>query len=375
MIRVAMITRATLFTAKGGDTVQVLETAKHLAAIGVTADIKLTDEAIDYNRYDLIHFFNITRPADILYHLKKSKKPFVVSPILIDYSEYDKHYRKGIAGVLFRWLPADSIEYLKTLARWLRGNDALMSFSYILKGHRRAVKKILKETSILLPNSKLEYERISNQYKYAGNYIIVPNGIDPVLFHFDETIKKDGRLVICVARIEGIKNQINLIKALNKTKFNLLIIGAPAPNQLGYYQKCKKIAANNINFIEHVSQHELLKYYQQAKVHVLPSWFETTGLSSLEAAVMGCNVVITNKGDAKEYFEETGFYCDPGLPESIYAAVEKASLQEYNEALRKKIFTDYTWQQAALQTKIAYKDVKTHHATKNSHTGNKRDTQ
>ena len=110
-------------------------------------------------------------------------------------------------------------------------------------------------------------------------------------------------------------------------------------------------------FIEHLPQAGLIKYYRQAKVHALPSWFETTGLSSLEAAAMGCNVVISDKGDTKEYFEEKAFYCDPRSPESIYDAVEKASGHPYNDLLRKKIIASYTWQQAAIQTLIAYKQV------------------
>ena len=357
MIKVAMITRSTLYSAKGGDTVQVSETARHLTAAGVIMDIKLTDEVIDYDQYHLLHFFNITRPADILYHIKRSKKPFVISPILLDYSEYDKYYRKGIGGLLFRWLPAHTIEYIKILARWLKGTDRLMSPSYIFKGHRGSVNKILKQTRMLLPNSRSELDRISSQYKYDGKYHIVPNGIDHALFRFDETVQKDSNLVICVARIEGIKNQLNLIKALNNTKFKLLIIGAPAPNQLSYYQKCKRTAAANVMFIEHLPQTELIKYYREAKVHALPSWFETTGLSSLEAAAMGCNVVISDKGDTKEYFEEEAFYCDPRSPQSIYDAVEKASARPYNDLLRKKIFGNYTWQQAAIQTLIAYKQV------------------
>ena len=357
MMKVAMITRATLFTAKGGDTVQVSETARHLTALGVSVDIKLTDEVIDYDSYDLVHFFNITRPADILYHIKRSGKPFVISPILIDYSEYDKYHRKGFGGLLFQWLPAHTIEYIKTLARWMRGTDKLMSQSYIFNGHRASINKILEQTRMLLPNSESEFKRISNQYKYDGIYHIVPNGIDPALFLLDETVQKDSNLVICAARIEGIKNQLNLIKALNNTRFNLVVIGAPAPNQLSYYQECKRTAAANVMFIEHLPQAGLIKYYRQAKVHALPSWFETTGLSSLEAAAMGCNVVISDKGDTKEYFEEKAFYCDPRSPESIYDAVEKASGHPYNDLLRKKIIASYTWQQAAIQTLIAYKQV------------------
>jgi len=65
-MKVALIVRSTLFTTKGGDTVQVVQTAGHLRRYGVRADIRLANEPIDYNSYHLLHFFNLTRPADIL---------------------------------------------------------------------------------------------------------------------------------------------------------------------------------------------------------------------------------------------------------------------------------------------------------------------
>jgi len=72
---------------------------------------------------------------------------------------------------------------------------------------------------------------------------------------------------------------------------------------------------------------------------------------------MGCNIVITDKGDTKEYFENYAFYCDPASPESIYEAVKKASVGKYNEEFRNKILTKYTWQQAANKTLAAYREV------------------
>jgi glycosyltransferase involved in cell wall biosynthesis len=92
-------------------------------------------------------------------------------------------------------------------------------------------------------------------------------------------------------------------------------------------------------------------------VHVLPSWFETTGLSSLEAAAMGCNIVITRKGDTEEYFEDYAFYCAPDSLQSIFEAVEKASSQKYDPELRNKIFSQYTWIQTAEKTKAAYHEI------------------
>ena len=370
MIRVAMIIRSTLYTAKGGDTVQALQTAKNLILNGIKVDIKLTGELIEYDEYDLLHFFNITRPADILCHIKKSRKPFVVSTILIDYSEYDKYYRKGIAGMLFRFLSADGIEYMKAISRRLLGKDKLMSLPYIWKGHRRSIIEILKQAALLLPNSDSEYERLKQLYGCNGNYRIIPNGIDPALFRFNQKIEKDPLLVLCVGRIEGIKNQLNLIRAINNSKYKLVIIGSPAQNQLSYYRTCREIAGPNISFIEYLPQEELVCYYQRAKVHVLPSWFETTGLSSLEAAAMGCSIVITDKGDTREYFGSDAAYCGPASPESIYAAVEKAASLPLNTRLQSKIITRYTWQQATLSTVEAYETIIKKHGTKNRNTGN-----
>ncbi len=355
-MKVALITRSTLYTAPGGDTVQIEQTANELLEMGVCAEILLSNQKIRYDEYDLLHFFNIIRPADILHHCKKAKKPFVVSTILCDYSEYDKNHRKGM-GLLFTHLPGDSIEYLKTIARWLLGRDHLASLSYTWKGQRNSIVEILRNANLILPNSESENRRIQQNYSTDGEYLVVPNGIDPALFKIRGTNKKDANLVISAARIEGIKNQLSLIRALNNTRFRLLIIGAAAPNQPDYYNECRRIAAANVVFIDRVPQEKLVEYYKEAKVHALPSWFETTGLSSIEAAAMGCNIVITDKGDTREYFGDEAFYCDPSDSQSILAAVEKASAAPPAEKLRKKIMEQYTWKQAATQTYKAYQSA------------------
>jgi glycosyltransferase involved in cell wall biosynthesis len=124
-----------------------------------------------------------------------------------------------------------------------------------------------------------------------------------------------------------------------------------------YYKKCKEIAAPNVSFVESIEQEKLIDYYNAAKVHVLPSWFETTGLSSLEAAAMGCNIVITDKGDTREYFENYAYYCDPESPQSIFDAISKAASDDISIELQKKIFNQYTWFQAAKLTLEAYEEI------------------
>ena len=356
-MKIVFIVRSTLFTSPGGDTLQVTQTAAHLVRLGVFADIKLTSERIEYERYDLLHFFNIIRPADILYHLKKTSKSFILSSILIDYSEYDKNYRKGIPGLIFSFLSPDRIEYIKTLGRWILGKDKLISRSYLLKGQKKSIREILKKAACVLPNSFMEYQKLKEIYGLESPYFVVPNGVDENLFHLNKQVDKDPNLVLCVARIEGIKNQINLIRALNNTNYKLLMIGAAAPNQRDYYQLCRKMAAENISFIDHLPQEELVPYYQKAKVHILPSWFEACGLSTLEAAMTGCNVVVSKKGYTEEYYEKYAFYCDPSSPESIHDAVQRAAASDYSEKFIKKISSQYTWPHAAMRTFEAYEQI------------------
>jgi glycosyltransferase involved in cell wall biosynthesis len=356
-MKIAFITRSTLYTVPGGDTVQVSHTAKFLRELGAEVDVCLTNEHIDYSRYDLFHYFNIIRPSDILFHINKTQKPFVISPILIDYSEYDKHHRKGISGFLLRGMSANGQEYTKTVARWLAGKDKMKSKGYLVKGQRKSIQQILERAAMLLPNSETEYQKIEEGFGIKKEYTVVPMGVDPGLFSSTERITKDDTVVLCAARIEGIKNQLNLIRALNNSKYTLLLVGSPAPNQKSYYNECRKIAANNIHFYDHVPQETLVGYYKKAKVHALPSWFETCGLSSLEAAAMGCNIMITEKGYTREYFGDDAFYCDPGDPESIFNEIETAAKSDCKKELQEKIFHHYTWQQAAAITLEAYKKI------------------
>ena len=356
-MKILFITRSTLYKVPGGDTEQITQTAKCLNEIGIETDIRFTNEKINYNNYDLLHFSNIIRPSDILYHTQKTNKPFVLSPNLVDYSEYDRQQRKGISGLVFKLFPADVNEYLKTISRWLLKKDVLRTKSYLKKGHKNSVQKVLEKTSIILANSQAERLSLQKTYSVERPFFIVPNGINTDIFRLNGTLFKDEYLVVCAARIEGLKNQLNLIKALNDSPYTLLIVGEAAPNQKNYYKRCKQIAADNIIFTGWLPQQQLVKLYKKAKVHVLPSWFETCGLSTLEAAAMGCNVVVTDKGYTREYFGDDAFYCDPSDPQSIRKAVEQASKKESQKKLQTRVFNDYTWKRAANITLQAYKKI------------------
>lgn len=353
-MKVAFITRLNLYTIGGGDTVQIEQTARQLVNLGVEVDILRSVDVIPYEKYDVLHFFGIPRPGDMVHHSRLAKMPFVVSTIHCTYGDYYKYNRHGI-GTVFAALSSDSMEYFKTIARWVVGKDHRPSLHFLLNGQRKSIIEVLETANFILPNSQSEADRLKESYTPNVKSLVVTNGINPEKFPFDPAIKKEDNLVICVGRIENRKNQLNLIKALNNTKYKLVLIGGPSANQLKYYDQCKAAAAANVTFLNKIPHDELVDYFQRAKVHVLASWFETTGLSSLEAAIMRCNIVITDKGDTKEYFGDDAFYCEPESPDSIRAAVEQASEATFNEALFERIIAAHTWKKAAEQTLAAYK--------------------
>ena len=355
MLRVLFISRPTLFTTPGGDTMQLLKTKEYLERdFNISIEIEPDIGPINYEKYDLIHFFNIIRPNNILPHIK-SGNPYVISPIFVDYSEYDQKVRGGMMGKISKIFGQDNTEYMKSLARWVKNGEYPGSTYYLTHGYKKSVEKVLKNCTLILPNSESELNRIKSNYTFDCNVVIVPNAVDSSFFIEDEKLEKKG--VICVARIEGLKNQLNLIRAVKETDLNLTIIGKAAPNHQRFFNACKEEANEQISFIDHIEQEELIKYYQKAKIHAMVSWFETTGLSSIEAAACGCNIVVSEKGDQRDYFKNEAFYADPGEVESIKKALLEADKATKSELLIQRINQKYTWQKTAEQTFKAYKQA------------------
>lgn len=350
-MRILYISRPTLLSVPGGDTIQMLKTKEYLEkSFEISIDIWDGNKDVEYANYDLIHFFNIIRPNNILTHINEGV-PFVLSPIYVDYSEYDQKIRGGKAAKIARVFGKNRSEYLKSMIRWWKNGEHPGSIKYIFSGHKKAIKKILNSTSVILANSKSELNRLMTDFSFNTPSLIVPNATD--LTEIKINSKREG--VVSVARIEGLKNQLNLIRAIKKTDLRLTIIGKASPNHAEYYKQCQNEANDQVSFVDHISQEELRNYYSSAKVHAMISWFETTGLSTLEAAAFGCNVVISEKGDQREYFKENAFYADPDDIDSIKDALLKANSAAIPDALIVDIKNKYTWEETAKKTMDGYK--------------------
>jgi glycosyltransferase involved in cell wall biosynthesis len=363
-MKVLFQSRTTLFSVPGGDTVQILKTKEYLEKLGVPVDISI-ELAPDLSRYDLVHLFNLTRPQDILIqarNAKKQKKKIALSTIYGLYTEYDRQARSGISKFISNSFPTSTLEYLKTVARAIKNNELHKgTLQYLICGHSEAQREIISLVDVFLPNSKGEMKRVIEDFNVANQdtFVIVPNAVDTLLFNPEVTfisnnICKYEDCILCVARIEGRKSQLNLVQAMKDLPYQLLLIGKPAPNHLDYYEKIKHEMGGNVHIIGQVEHHLLPQFYKAAKVHALISWMETPGLSSIEAGIMDCNIVVTDKGDPKEYFGDFAYYCNPHDVGSIRNALIKAYETPFNAEFRYHILQNFTWERAAEKTLEGY---------------------
>jgi glycosyltransferase involved in cell wall biosynthesis len=363
-MKVLFQSRSTLFTVPGGDTVQLMKTAESLRKLGITVDIS-TELEPSLVGYDLIHLFNLMRPQEVYVqaaNAKRQGKRVALSTIYGLYTEYERKARSGLAGFVSRNVPPWQVERLKVLARAItNGEIGRGSMLVAGLGYKRLCGRVTKLTDVFLPNSESEMGRVHADFFYsrAKPFVVVPNAVDEIVFDSDrvvvpESMKRFEGCILSAARIEGRKCQLELVRAVKDLDVDLVLIGKPAPNHLSYYDQIKREANSRTHFIGQVDHEKLAQFYAVAKVHALVSWMETPGLSSLEAGAMGCNLVITDKGDTRDYFGDEAYYCDPESIESIKIAIQKARDALPNVGLQTRIRSQYTWSKAAEMTLKGY---------------------
>jgi glycosyltransferase involved in cell wall biosynthesis len=344
-VRVLFQCRADYEQVVGGSEIQITKTAEHLRALGVEVDIVPRQKEL--SAWDVVHVFRSARPFEtalLCLNAVAQRKPLAVSTIYWNDSELSAYRRSLVQRPEADWRLRAMVQSLEAQRE---GTRAELAVAFAAAG-------------ALLPNSQAEADRLAQDFGLdAARMAVVPNATEPT----GETAAPDlfrRRLdvqdfVLCVARIEDRKNQLTLIKAMYGMDVPLILIGPAAAQP--YFRLCKRAAGARVRFLGALPQSEISAAYAAAKVHALPSWFETPGLANLEAALAGCNIVTTDRGGTREYFGEMASYCDPGDRESIRLSIEQALAAPRDARLREHVASNFTWQNAAKQTLAAYESL------------------
>lgn len=331
-MRVLLQNRANYQASLAGDSIQLLKTREYLAKTGIEAVIDNRPN-LDLATYDLVHLFNLIPVAQTHEYYQNARR----------------QHKRVVLSTVF-WEPEEFFSVSgepEKLREWWQKTGSLR-------------REILNGTALILPNSTLELEALRKSLGPLPPAVVVPNAADKS-FAFakpDHFIQKYGwrDFLLTVGRICRRKNQLSLIKIAQKMKLPLVIIGPV--NDFRYYQECRRESAGQkVLFIDTLNPVELASAYATARVHALVSWYDTPGLVSLEAALAGCAIVSTDRGSAREYFEDKAFYCDPGDLSSIANTVATAWNAGKDEQLKERVLANYTWERVAQVTKEAYQTL------------------
>ena len=341
----------------GGHVVQMERTATALGDAGLEVRTDFSDDP-DPTSVDLVHGFGLSAGDVRLWHRRGI--PVVISTIY-----WPRAYRMGPGRPSALSWPAAARGKARAVAvrgkqatrfAWagVRGMAALTGDCLRFTADERALFGAFESADLLLPNARGEADSIGRDLGVSTPMITIPNGVDPVSFAEPYPSFEERGYVLFVGRIEPHKNQLGLIRALSGAGLPLVIAGYEHPDHLGYDRECRDAGAGWVTFTGPVSPDALPDLFAGPGCMFLPTWFETTGLVSLEAALSGCSVVTTSRGYAREYFEDLAWYCDPQEPGSILHAVRRAWETRPSPDLRKKVLARYTWKQVADATVAAY---------------------
>jgi len=381
--RILLCGRPDLLRKPGGDTRQILTLRDEL---GESASLCLDLEPRT-DGFDLVHLFNLSRPIEPFLQGRAARRmglPLVTSTIYQDLERYNNEGRRGLGRGAYKVLGRKDgrLEDARALFNlWTQGPGALLSRPRQavelavsasgrtqLRGTEDMQRWLLNYSTALVFNSDQEAAAVVRRFgevtMSAARSEIVPVGIDPA-----EALAADPApfverygvkdFVLCVGRVEDLKNQLALIHALEPLDVPLVLAGGFNPRHRHYTRMVSRAAGARPRtlLLGQLDRPMVASAMAAAAVHALPSWFETAGLVSMEAAAAGCAVVSTEQGYARAYLGDEAEYCDPGDTGSIRAAVERALARGPSRALRRRVMERYTVSRAAEVTAGVYERV------------------
>lgn len=380
-IKIIFFVRNDFYSQFGGDTVQVEKTRQFLLQ-KFNLDIKIICDNGNVNideDFDILHVWGINASPfldKILENAKKNKKKIILSSIYWDVSHslFLKYFIGPVLNNnLFPFLEKCNklFEYLimipvAAIVPKYRKKTCYICGSKKFKKYRRSS---ISASDYIIPNSDEEGELLCKDigldYKKIENkFIPIPNAVDVSKLNFECTEKilpELNNFVIEAAGIEPLKNQLSIVKALMNKK-DIPIVFAGAVRNEKYYNEIKKLAEKrgNVYFTGKIDEKQLFDLYKRAHVHVLASFRESPGLSTLEALICGSQIVVSNEKfcPIKYYkFDKYGFVCNPYDVNSIRNSILNAYNNPKDISLPDDYIKFFSYENAANMTYNVYERV------------------
>ena len=196
----------------------------------------------------------------------------------------------------------------------------------------RALQRIaLRRANLLISPSEAHAHEIEEELGSSHPpVVLIPNAIRLKDSERDSTIKRTSRTVLYAGRIEQGKGVRVLLEAAAQVKevmpgIRFIIAGGFHSSfpQSSFDSLLSKLGlADDVEVLGLVDWDCLSGWYQRATISVLPSFYETFGLTALEPMMFGTPVVATTAGALPELINElTGKLVPPGDATALAAGI------------------------------------------------------
>jgi glycosyltransferase involved in cell wall biosynthesis len=176
-----------------------------------------------------------------------------------------------------------------------------------------------------------QLERVEPQ----GRYRVVPNVVDPAIFHPGERERSSGPLrLLNVASLDEKKRHADLLDALTRLELDYTLdIAGEGELAQRLRGRAAYLGLDSVRFLGSQSQQQIAQRMREADVFVLSSEFENLPVVALEATASGLPIVATNVGGVPEIVDEaTGVLVPARDPEALAAGILAVAQRSFDRA-------------------------------------------
>lgn len=242
---------------------------------------------------------------------------------------------------------------------------------------RRMTLSALRRADGVTAPSRFLAQDFSSALGWSPEHIqVVPNPVSPALLEHMGPIQTDAlrapALVLYAGRLEHCKGVLPLLRSVRAVAaefpdLRYVLAGSAHPSisvqQVQQLLDQQQIRAH-VELLGHVPWSQLCELYRRATLFVMPSLYESFGISIIEAMAFGVPVLATTAGGIPEVVEHgvTGILVPPNDPEAL--AEETARLlrspdlrRRLAQAGRERVLALFSVERVAEQMLAAYQRV------------------
>jgi glycosyltransferase involved in cell wall biosynthesis len=238
-------------------------------------------------------------------------------------------------------------------------------------------RKICEKASAITTPSVFQAREIAESKGWTmDRFHVIPNPISKAMLEASSEgglrgDKQEGPLLLYVGRLAQVKGMASLFAAAKEVQATVsgatFVLAGPWQMPLppkSYGLQLNRRSTNGILWIGAQEPSQLIDWYRRATLFVMPSYFESFGISVVEAMAFGVPVIATTGGALPEIIQDgvTGQLVPPGDPTALAAAIlcsldNSEARQIKSRLARDSVLKNFTAERAAGATLQLYSDI------------------